>query len=72
METRVVKHQLSVGLPPSRLTSTKSWLVFLASSKIFSSSQEKVWMLKLDYREVDGEERPILIAFKHGISEEKY
>merc|ERR1712098_925726 len=29
-------------------------------------------ILMLDYREVDGEERPILIAFKHGISEEKY
>jgi len=29
-------------------------------------------ILMLDYREVDGEERPVLIAFKHGISEEKY
>merc|ERR1712137_350765 len=29
-------------------------------------------ILILDYREVDGEEKPIFLAFKHGISEEKY
>merc|ERR1711902_260272 len=29
-------------------------------------------ILILDYREVDGEERPVFLAFKHGISEEKY
>ena len=29
-------------------------------------------ILILDYKEVDGEEKPILMAFKHGISEEKY
>ena len=29
-------------------------------------------ILILDYKDVDGEERPILMAFKHGISEEKY
>merc|ERR1712227_129873 len=29
-------------------------------------------ILILDYKEVDGEEKPILMAFKHGICEEKY
>merc|ERR1712037_53165 len=29
-------------------------------------------ILILDYREVDGEEKPVFLAFKHGISEEKY
>merc|ERR1712176_1536121 len=36
------------------------------------SMDAEAMILMLDYREVDGEERPILIAFKHGISEEKY
>ena len=26
----------------------------------------------LDYKEVDGEERPVLMAFKHGLQEEKF
>ena len=25
----------------------------------------------LDYKEIDGEERPVLLAFKHGLEEEK-
>lgn len=25
----------------------------------------------LDYKEVDGEEKPVLLAFKHGLEEEK-
>ena len=25
----------------------------------------------LDYRDIDGEERPVLLAFKHGLLEEK-
>ena len=29
-------------------------------------------ILILDYREVDGEEKPVFLAFKHGITEEKY
>jgi len=29
-------------------------------------------ILILDYKDFDGEEKPILMAFKHGISEEKY
>merc|ERR1712157_266781 len=29
-------------------------------------------ILILDYREVDGEEKSVFLAFKHGISEEKY
>merc|ERR1711994_96372 len=36
------------------------------------SMDAEAMILTLDYREVDGEEKPILIAFKHGISEEKY
>merc|ERR1739849_9921 len=36
------------------------------------SMDAEAMILMLDYREVDGEERPVLIAFKHGISEEKY
>lgn len=28
-------------------------------------------ILILDYREVDGEEKPIFLVFKHGLSEEK-
>merc|ERR1711915_599676 len=36
------------------------------------SMDAEAMILMLDYREVDGEEKPILIAFKHGISEEKY
>merc|ERR1711983_360071 len=36
------------------------------------SMDSDAMILILDYREVDGEERPILMAFKHGISEEKY
>jgi len=36
------------------------------------SMDAEAMILILDYREVDGEEKPILMAFKHGISEEKY
>jgi len=36
------------------------------------SMDSDAMILILDYKEVDGEERPILMAFKHGISEEKY
>merc|ERR1712114_170493 len=36
------------------------------------SMDAEAMILMLDYREVDGEVSPILIAFKHGISEEKY
>ena len=36
------------------------------------SMDAEAMILMLDYREVDGEEKPVLIAFKHGISEEKY
>merc|ERR1711893_305562 len=36
------------------------------------SMDAEAMILILDYKEVDGEERPILMAFKHGISEEKY
>jgi len=28
-------------------------------------------ILILDYKEIDGEERPVLLAFKHGLEEEK-
>merc|ERR1712193_258852 len=36
------------------------------------SMDAEAMILILDYKEVDGEEKPILMAFKHGISEEKY
>merc|ERR1712117_728554 len=36
------------------------------------SMDAEAMILVLDYKEVDGEERPISMAFKHGISEEKY
>merc|ERR1712227_997614 len=36
------------------------------------SMDSDAMILILGYKEVDGEERPILMAFKHGISEEKY
>merc|ERR1711875_68404 len=35
------------------------------------SMDAEAMILILDYKEVDGEEKPILMAFKHGISEEK-
>ena len=28
-------------------------------------------ILMLDYKDVDGEERPVLLAFRHGLEEEK-
>ena len=36
------------------------------------SMDAEAMILILDYKEVDGEEKPVLMAFKHGISEEKY
>merc|ERR1711937_785035 len=36
------------------------------------SMDAEAMIMILDYKEVDGEERPILMAFKHGINEEKY
>merc|ERR1712111_270906 len=36
------------------------------------SMDAEAMILILDYKEVDGEEKPILMAFKHGINEEKY
>merc|ERR1712019_251563 len=36
------------------------------------SMDAEAMILILDYKEVDGEEKPILMAFKHGITEEKY
>merc|ERR1712098_581187 len=33
------------------------------------SMDAEAMILILDYKEVDGEEKPILMAFKHGISE---
>merc|ERR1711862_431895 len=36
------------------------------------SMDAEAMILILDYKDIDGEERPILMAFKHGISEEKY
>ena len=45
------------------------YLCFLFAGE---SMDAEAMILILDYKEVDGEEKPILMAFKHGISEEKY
>merc|ERR1711994_395673 len=36
------------------------------------SMDAEAMILMVEYRDVNGEERPIVMAFKHGISEEKY
>ena len=44
----------------------------IENSCLGESMDAEAMILILDYKEVDGEEKPILMAFKHGINEEKY
>ena len=55
----------------------RQFLIFSENSALTlcvsgESMDADAMILILDYREVDGEEKPIFLAFKHGISEEKY
>ena len=61
----------SVILPSwAYIKSQKS--VFKKLTYISGESMDPTAMIcMLDYKDVDGEERPVLLAFKHGLEEEK-